>query len=152
MSRGSPSLPSPPSLHPLPHTHTQHNRSYIPSLIPHGVDPAKVDSKMFYNYIPNAVKTRKRTSQHQLSVLEDVFLTDKKPNGPRRRSLADELRMTPREVQVRALLFLVSISVLRPSLGARPALPFPPQCSSPLLLLLLTPSVSLVPQVWFQNR
>ncbi|ETW80561.1 hypothetical protein HETIRDRAFT_320886 [Heterobasidion irregulare TC 32-1] len=102
MSRGSPSLPSPPSLPPLPHTHTQHNRSYIPSLIPPGVDPAKVDSKMFYSYIPNAVKTRKRTSQHQLSVLEDVFLTDKKPNGPRRRSLADELRMTPREVQALA--------------------------------------------------
>ncbi|THH16246.1 hypothetical protein EW146_g4373 [Bondarzewia mesenterica] len=55
---------------------------------------------MFYNYIPNAVKTRKRTSAHQLSVLERIFVTDKKPNGPTRKRLAQELNMTPREVQV----------------------------------------------------
>ncbi|KAI0046234.1 hypothetical protein FA95DRAFT_1450881, partial [Auriscalpium vulgare] len=49
------------------------NRSYIPQLIPQGVDPAKVDTKMFYNYVPNTIKTRKRTSPPQLRRLEAVF-------------------------------------------------------------------------------
>lgn len=56
--------------------------------------------KMFYSYVPNAVKTRKRTSQQQLAILEDVFVTDKKPNGPKRKELSGKLSMTPREVQV----------------------------------------------------
>lgn len=56
--------------------------------------------KMFYSYVPNAVKTRKRTSAQQLAILEDVFVTDKKPNGPKRKELSGRLSMTPREVQV----------------------------------------------------
>jgi len=77
------------------------HRSYIPSLIPPGVDPAKVDSKMFYTYVPNTIKTRKRTTPAQLEILEGVFVTDKKPNAPRRKELAKKLKMSPREVQVR---------------------------------------------------
>ncbi|KAF8265352.1 hypothetical protein EI94DRAFT_351948 [Lactarius quietus] len=76
------------------------HRSYIPSLIPPGVDPAKVDSKMFYTYVPNTIKTRKRTTPAQLEILEGVFVTDKKPNAPRRKELAKKLKMSPREVQV----------------------------------------------------
>ena len=76
------------------------HRSYIPSLIPPGVDPAKVDSKMFYTYVPNTIKTRKRTTPAQLEILEGVFVTDKKPNAPRRKELARRLKMSPREVQV----------------------------------------------------
>jgi Homeodomain len=78
------------------------HRSYIPSLIPPGVDPAKVDSKMFYTYVPNTIKTRKRTTPSQLEILENVFVTDKKPNAPKRKDLAKKLKMSPREVQVRA--------------------------------------------------
>ena len=77
------------------------HRSYIPSLIPPGVDPAKVDSKMFYTYVPNTIKTRKRTTPSQLEILENVFVTDKKPNAPKRKDLAKKLKMSPREVQVR---------------------------------------------------
>jgi hypothetical protein len=104
------------------------HRSYIPSLIPPGVDPAKVDSKMFYTYVPNTIKTRKRTTPAQLEILEGVFVTDKKPNAPRRKELAKKLKMSPREVQVCLLL--------------RP----PPQ-SSPHAFLPV-----LLSQVWFQNR
>ncbi len=75
-------------------------RSYIPSLIPPGVDPAKVDSNMIYNYVPNTIKLRKRTTAAQREVLEDVFVTDKKPNALRRKELAKELEISPREVQV----------------------------------------------------
>jgi hypothetical protein len=100
MLLGDPSNPASPSFSaPAPATH----RSYIPSLIPPGVDPAKVDSKMFYTYVPNTIKTRKRTTPAQLEILEGVFVTDKKPNAPRRKELAKKLKMSPREVQVRAL-------------------------------------------------
>ncbi|KAH9993160.1 hypothetical protein BJV77DRAFT_372116 [Russula vinacea] len=97
MLLGDPSNPASPSFSaPAPATH----RSYIPSLIPPGVDPAKVDSKMFYTYVPNTIKTRKRTTPAQLEILEGVFITDKKPNAPRRKELAKKLKMSPREVQV----------------------------------------------------
>ncbi|KAH9972207.1 homeobox domain-containing protein, partial [Russula compacta] len=55
---------------------------------------------MFYTYVPNTIKTRKRTTPAQLEILEGVFLTDKKPNAPRRKELAKKLKMSPREVQV----------------------------------------------------
>ena len=87
---------SQPSAPVLASTH----RHYIPSLIPPGVDPAKVDSKMFYTYVPNTIKTRKRTTPAQLEILEGVFVTDKKPNAPKRKDLAKKLKMSPREVQV----------------------------------------------------
>lgn len=97
--------PSPSSSEPRPspshsHPHPHQNRSYIPSLIPNHMDPAKVDSKMFYNYVPNAVKTRKRTSPDQLQRLEKVFVVDKKPSSITRKELAHDLKMSPREVQV----------------------------------------------------
>jgi Homeodomain len=98
MLLGDPSDTASPSFSaPAPASH----RSYIPSLIPPGVDPAKVDSKMFYTYVPNTIKTRKRTTPAQLEILEGVFVTDKKPNAPRRKELAKKLKMSPREVQVR---------------------------------------------------
>lgn len=73
--------------------------SYIPAL-PAGVDPSTVDFREFYPYIPNEVKHRKRTTQAQLELLEDTFSRDKKPNGVLRATLARELDMTPRGVQV----------------------------------------------------
>ena len=73
----------------------------IPSLMPPGVDPSSVDFRTFFPYIPNEVKHRKRTSRHQLKVLEDVFRKDTKPNAVLRKKLAAELDMSPRAVQVR---------------------------------------------------
>ena len=73
----------------------------IPSLMPPGVDPSSVDFRTFFPYIPNEVKHRKRTSRHQLKVLEDVFRKDTKPNAVLRKKLAAELEMSPRAVQVR---------------------------------------------------
>ena len=73
----------------------------IPSLMPPGVDPTSVDFRTFFPYIPNEVKHRKRTSRHQLKVLEDVFRKDTKPNAVLRKKLAAELEMSPRAVQVR---------------------------------------------------
>jgi hypothetical protein len=65
---------------------------------------------MFYTYVPNTIKTRKRTTPAQLEILEGVFVTDKKPNAPRRKDLAKKLKMSPREVQVRALTPVYSSS------------------------------------------
>ncbi|KAF8555320.1 hypothetical protein OG21DRAFT_1602978 [Imleria badia] len=59
-----------------------------------------VDFRTFFPYIPNEVKHRKRTSRHQLKVLEDVFRKDTKPNAVLRKKLAAELEMSPRAVQV----------------------------------------------------
>jgi hypothetical protein len=72
----------------------------ISSLLPPGVDPASVDFRTFYPYIPNEVKHRKRTSRAQLKVLEDVFRKDTKPNAALRKKLAKQLDMTARGVQV----------------------------------------------------
>jgi hypothetical protein len=52
----------------------------------------------FWN--PYEVKHRRRTSRAQLSVLEREFETDPKPNADKRRSLAAQLNMTPRAIQV----------------------------------------------------
>ncbi|KAH7913485.1 hypothetical protein BJ138DRAFT_1221171 [Hygrophoropsis aurantiaca] len=76
-----------------------HNTS-IPSLIPPGIDPASVDFRSFYPYIPNEVKHRKRTTPEQLKSLEEVFAKDTKPNGSLRKTLAQELSMSARGVQV----------------------------------------------------
>jgi hypothetical protein len=70
-------------------------------IMPPGADPSLADFREFYPYIPNEVKHRKRTTQAQLEILEDMFSRDKKPNGALRSSLARELGMTPRGVQVR---------------------------------------------------
>ena len=70
---------------------------------PHPLDPA-VDFRAFYPYTPNEVKHRKRTTSAQLKVLEAVFRKDTKPNAALRQELALQLDMTPRGVQVRAVL------------------------------------------------
>ena len=105
----SPSLPStaPPSnpvLHQMDPSvlpQPRYPSTCIPSLMPPGVDPSSVDFRTFFPYIPNEVKHRKRTSRHQLKVLEDVFRKDTKPNAVLRKKLATELEMSPRAVQVR---------------------------------------------------
>jgi hypothetical protein len=74
--------------------------SCIPSVVPPGMDPSLVDFREFYPYIPNEVKHRKRTTQAQLEILEETFSRDKKPNANLRTTLARELDMTPRGVQV----------------------------------------------------
>ncbi|EJD42657.1 hypothetical protein AURDEDRAFT_114920 [Auricularia subglabra TFB-10046 SS5] len=53
-----------------------------------------------YMYQPNEIRHRKRTSRHQLQVLEAVFVDDQKPGPAIRKKLAVELSMTPRSVQV----------------------------------------------------
>src|SRR5712691_6689599 len=63
-----------------------------------------VDSRMFFPYVPNTIKARKRTGPAQLTVLEDVFVTDKKPNALKRRELAEKLNLSSREIQVCVVL------------------------------------------------
>ncbi|KAF8622734.1 hypothetical protein AX15_006824 [Amanita polypyramis BW_CC] len=58
------------------------------------------DFRTFYPYTPNEVKHRKRTTSAQLRTLEGVFRRDTKPNAALRNKLAEELKMTPRGVQV----------------------------------------------------
>ncbi|KZT19078.1 hypothetical protein NEOLEDRAFT_1142590 [Neolentinus lepideus HHB14362 ss-1] len=78
-----------------------YSNSCIPSnLLPPGADPSSVDFRTFYPYVPNEVKHRKRTSRHQLKVLEATFKDETKPNGALRKRLAQQLEMTPRSVQV----------------------------------------------------
>lgn len=51
-------------------------------------------------YNPFHVKPRKRTSKEQLAVLEKTFETNVKPDASLRKTLAVQLEMTPRSVQV----------------------------------------------------
>src|SRR5882762_329935 len=69
------------------------------------LDPAAVDFRNFFPYVPNEVKHRKRTSNDQAKVLESVFDRNTKPDSALRQRLADELDMTPRGVQVRFTSF-----------------------------------------------
>lgn len=78
--------------------------SYIPGVLPPGVDPSTVDFRTFYPYVPNEVKHRKRTTRAQLRILEDTFRCNTKPPMPLRQRLADELVMTPRAVQASYLV------------------------------------------------
>jgi hypothetical protein len=54
----------------------------------------------FYNYRPNEVKHRKRTTRAQTKILEEQFKTTDKPDAATRGELSIRLGMTPREVQV----------------------------------------------------
>ncbi|KAI9321081.1 homeobox domain-containing protein, partial [Dichotomocladium elegans] len=45
-------------------------------------------------------KHRRRTSRLQFKILEAVFEENPKPSAARRQSLAEELAMTPRGVQI----------------------------------------------------
>ncbi|KLO09247.1 hypothetical protein SCHPADRAFT_575813 [Schizopora paradoxa] len=96
---------SPPSNSPLAsNTNTAGSSSqifsnaYIP--LPPGVDPASVDFRTFYPYNPSEVKHRKRTTRGQLKLLEETFKRETKPNAALRKTLAAQLEMTPRGVQV----------------------------------------------------
>ncbi|KAG8834702.1 hypothetical protein FRC17_007608, partial [Serendipita sp. 399] len=66
----------------------------------HRHDGTEWKQSSFYPYRPNEVKHRKRTTRQQLKVLEDTFRTTQKPDGNVRKSLALQLDMTPRNVQV----------------------------------------------------
>ncbi|KAF8345966.1 hypothetical protein F5887DRAFT_964296, partial [Amanita rubescens] len=65
------------------------------------------DFRAFYPYTPNEVKHRKRTTSAQLRTLENVFKRDTKPNAALRNQLAEQLKMTPRGVQVSSTLSLI---------------------------------------------
>ncbi|KAH8119124.1 hypothetical protein DFH11DRAFT_1539988 [Phellopilus nigrolimitatus] len=78
--------------------HSHANNSYI--ALPPGVDPSTVDFRTFFPYNPSEVKHRKRTTRPQLKVLEETFKRETKPNAALRKSLAGQLEMTPRGVQV----------------------------------------------------
>lgn len=91
--------------------HQAHFAGYNPSpsdssLQHHQASPAsRVDSSewkqsSFFSYRPNEVKHRKRTTRQQLKVLEETFRSTQKPDGNVRKSLALQLNMTPRNVQV----------------------------------------------------
>ena len=54
----------------------------------------------FYNYRPNEVKHRKRTTRAQTKILEEQFKSTDKPDAATRGELSVRLGMTPREVQV----------------------------------------------------
>ena len=75
------------------------------------LDSSQGDIRTFYPYTPNEVKHRKRTTRAQLKVLESVYKYDTKPNASLRKKLAAELDMTPRGVQVLALLASLSASL-----------------------------------------
>ncbi|KZT08388.1 uncharacterized protein LAESUDRAFT_64995 [Laetiporus sulphureus 93-53] len=81
-------------------THLTPATTCVPSLIPPGMDPARVDMRTFYPYTPNEVKHRKRTTRAQLKVLEEAYSKETKPNASLRKELAEKLNMTPRNVQV----------------------------------------------------
>ncbi|KAG8825537.1 hypothetical protein FRC19_011192 [Serendipita sp. 401] len=66
----------------------------------HRHDATEWKQSSFYPYRPNEVKHRKRTTRQQLKVLEETFRTTQKPDGNVRKSLALQLDMTPRNVQV----------------------------------------------------
>src|ERR1700683_4038779 len=59
-----------------------------------GLAPAAVDFRNFFPYIPNEVKHRKRTSNDQAKVLENIFDRNTKPDSALRQRLANELDMS----------------------------------------------------------
>lgn len=64
------------------------------------LDGTEWKQSSFFSYRPNEVKHRKRTTRQQLKVLEETFRTTQKPDGNLRKTLAVQLDMTPRNVQV----------------------------------------------------
>ena len=62
--------------------------------------PREAPVPAFYNYRPNEVKHRKRTTRAQTKILEEQFKTTDKPDAATRGELSIRLGMTPREVQV----------------------------------------------------
>ena len=62
--------------------------------------PREASVPAFYNYRPNEVKHRKRTTRAQTKILEEQFKSTDKPDAATRAELSIRLGMTPREVQV----------------------------------------------------
>ena len=62
--------------------------------------PREAAVPAFYNYRPNEVKHRKRTTRAQTKILEEQFKSTDKPDAATRAELSIRLGMTPREVQV----------------------------------------------------
>jgi len=62
--------------------------------------PREASVPAFYNYRPNEVKHRKRTTRAQTKILEEQFKSTDKPDAATRNDLSIRLGMTPREVQV----------------------------------------------------
>jgi hypothetical protein len=62
--------------------------------------PREASVPAFYNYRPNEVKHRKRTTRAQTKILEEQFKSTDKPDAATRSELSIRLHMTPREVQV----------------------------------------------------
>ncbi|KAF7312577.1 Pleiotropic drug resistance ABC transporter protein [Mycena indigotica] len=82
----------------------------------------------FYPYVPNEVKHRKRTTRAQLTLLEETFKRNTRPNTQLRERLAAELNLSPRNIQVwfqnrRAKEKVRAQS--REHCGSRNGLPFP---------------------------
>ena len=90
------------------HDYSSLSNPPMPTVVPQNVDPSLVDFREFYPYIPNEIKHRKRTTQAQLEILERTFSHDKKPNSVMRASLARQLDMTPRGVQVNSRIMAAS--------------------------------------------
>ncbi|CAE6473711.1 unnamed protein product [Rhizoctonia solani] len=79
-----------------------------PSMPEYGFEYAPPPGFVTAFWNPYEVKHRRRTSRAQLGVLEREFETDPKPNADKRRSLAAQLNMTPRAIQVSVLSEMAS--------------------------------------------
>ena len=77
---------------------SQQFRSTVQDPDYHRMSPLPL-TRTFFTYVLNTIKARKRTGPAQLAVLEDVFVTDKKPNALKRRELAEKLNLSSREIQ-----------------------------------------------------
>ena len=90
------------------HGFQQHQSVVRPSPYPapYSADPFNTQTPReaavpaFYNYRPNEVKHRKRTTRAQTKILEEQFKSTDKPDAATRAELSIRLGMTPREVQV----------------------------------------------------
>ena len=102
--------PRPHHPHPHPHPHP-HGRPYpapYSDVLPFNPFNTQTPTPMpreapvpaFYNYRPNEVKHRKRTTRAQTKILEEQFKSTDKPDAATRGDLSIRLGMTPREVQV----------------------------------------------------
>jgi hypothetical protein len=81
-----------------PHPHQQQQQQQQQQF--QRADATEWKQSSFFSYRPNEVKHRKRTTRQQLKVLEETFKTTQKPDANVRKSLAAQLDMTPRNVQV----------------------------------------------------
>jgi hypothetical protein len=88
----------PPPVHPRPFPAPYSD--ILPFTLSHPQTPREAPAPAFYNYRPNEVKHRKRTTRVQTKILEEQFKSTDKPDAATRGELSIRLGMTPREVQV----------------------------------------------------